>query len=171
MDKKQELKDKKEELEQMISSFCKEKLDEEYEQLCTKMLLKLYRKKNCPFERGSLSIWAASIIYTIGRINFLFDKSFEPFIPSEEIHNYFHTKVSTVSGKSTFIRNLLGVSARFDREFSTSFIRDSDPANRMVRVDGILILIDSLPEKYQQIVREARSRGEDVEFVTKMDEL
>lgn len=88
------------------------------------MIQKLSRKRVCPFERSKLEIWAAAVIYTIGNINFLFDKSFEPYIKSEEIHNFFGTKSSTVGA-------------------------------------------DSLPEEFQEIIKEARNRGENISFTTK----
>lgn len=166
MDKKQELKLREQELIDSVSSFCKEKLNDEYEQLCIKMIHKLYRKRNCPFERGSLEIWAASIIYTIGNMNFLFDKSFEPYIHSREIHDFFGTKSSTIGAKSKVIRDLLSLAPYFDKNFSTSRMSGQNPFSKLVEVDGFLLVIESLPEEYQQMVKEARSRGEDIAFTT-----
>lgn len=166
MDKKQELKVKEEELIRLVSSFCNEKLNDEYNQLCIKMIQKLYRKRNCPFETGNLNIWAASIIYTIGGMNFLFDKSFEPYIQSKEIHDFFGTKSSTVSAKSRVIRDLLRLAPFFDKDFSISQMSDQNPFNKLVEVDGLLLPIESLPEEYQQMVKEARKRGEDIAFTT-----
>jgi hypothetical protein len=40
------------------------------------MARKLGSNSAKPFARGRIEIWAASIIYTIGSMNFLFDKSF-----------------------------------------------------------------------------------------------
>jgi hypothetical protein len=34
----------------------------------------------------------------------------------------------------------------------------------MVRIDGFIVPLDSLPDDLQQIVRDARARGEDIEF-------
>lgn len=167
MDKKQELKLKTEELISLTSSFCKEKLNDEYEQLCTKMIQKLSRKRVCPFERGKLEIWAASVIYTIGNINFLFDKSFEPYIKSEEIHNFFGTKSSTVGAKSKLIRDLLKLDPHFDKDFSTSFMSEQNPLNRVVEIDGFFYPIDSLPEEFQEIIKEARSKGANISFTIK----
>jgi len=36
--------------------------------------------------------------------------------------------------------------------------------NDMVSVDGFIVPISSLPEEYQQMVHEARARGEDISF-------
>ena len=46
------------------------------------------RKREVPFKRGKLEIWAAAVVQAIGSINFLFDKSFEPYITSKQINEY-----------------------------------------------------------------------------------
>lgn len=78
MDAKQIKREKEQELIELVSNFCQEKLNEEYKQLCIELVQKLGRKRNVPFMTGKMEIWAASVIYTIGNLNFLFDKSFEP---------------------------------------------------------------------------------------------
>jgi len=37
----------------------------------------------------------------------------------------------------------------------------------MVMVDGFIVPLDSIPEELQKEVREARARGEDIEFETR----
>jgi hypothetical protein len=39
--------------------------------------------------------------------------------------------------------------------------------NNMVMVDGFIVPLDSLPEDVQQMVREARTGGGDLEFTSK----
>ena len=68
---------KSEKLIEMTSGFCQECLDEEYQELCEKLIRKMARKRNVPFLSGRIDIWAAAIVYAIGSINFLFDQSFE----------------------------------------------------------------------------------------------
>lgn len=165
MDAKQIKKEKEQMLIELVSNFCQDKLNEEYETLCIELVKKLGRKRNVPFMTGKLEIWAASIIYTIGNLNFLFDKSFEPYIRSSDIHEYFGTKSSTVVAKSKVIRDLLKLD-RFNNEFSTNRMSESNPFNQYVMVDGFIVTIDSLPEEYQQMVKDARSRGEDISFTT-----
>lgn len=165
MDAKQIKKEKEQMLIELVSNFCQDKLNEEYETLCIELVKKLGRKRNVPFMTGKLEIWAASIVYTIGNLNFLFDKSFEPYIRSSDIHEYFGTKSSTVVAKSKVIRDLLKLD-RFNNEFSTNRMSESNPFNQYVMVDGFIVTIDSLPEEYQQMVKDARSRGEDISFTT-----
>jgi hypothetical protein len=165
MDTKQVKKEKEQMLTGLVSDFCRDKLNEEYETLCVELVKKLGRKRTVPFITGKLEVWAAAIIYTIGNLNFLFDKSFEPCIPSSDIHEYFGTKSSTVSAKSKTIRDLLKLS-RFNNEFSTNQMIENNPINQYVMVDDFIVPISSLPEEYQQMIKEARSKGGNISFQT-----
>lgn len=162
---KQKIKQKEEKLLEMTGAFCAQKLDDEYYQLCEKLIKKLGRKTDVPFQRGKLEIWAAAVVYAIGSINFLFDKSFEPYMTADQISIYFGTKNSTVSNKARVIKDLFDM-WHFNPEFSTQRMTDSNPFNRMVMVDGFIVSIDTLPDDLQQKVRDARSRGEDIVFRT-----
>lgn len=71
---KEEIKKKEKKLLELTGSFCAQKLDDDYSQLCQKLILKLGSKKDVPFKRGKIEIWAAAVIHAIGSINFLFDK-------------------------------------------------------------------------------------------------
>jgi hypothetical protein len=84
----------------LTGDFCTKKLDDDYFQLCEKLIKKLGRKRNVPFEAGKIEIWAAGIIHALGLINFLFDKSVEPYVSVNDINDYFGTKQSSVTGKS-----------------------------------------------------------------------
>ena len=97
MDEKEKQKMREDEIAQMVTRFCKERIDKEYEQLCEKMVRKLGRKRNKPLLTGRTEIWAAAVVYTVGSMNFLFDKSFEPYVSSADINDYFGTSSSTVA--------------------------------------------------------------------------
>jgi len=163
---KQEIKQREEKLLEMTGAFCAQKLDEDYYLLCEKLIKKLGRKRDVPFQRGKLEIWAAAVVYAIGSINFLFDKSFEPYVTADQINDYFGTKNSTVSNKAREIKDMLNL-WHFDSEFSTKRMSESNPFNNLVMVDGLIVPMDTLPENLQQMVRDARARGEDIEFQTK----
>ena len=163
---KQEIKQKEEKLLEMTGTFCAQKLDDDYFQLCEKLIKKLGRKKDVPFQRGKLEIWAAAVVYAIGSINFLFDKSFEPYMTAEQISEYFGTKNSTVSNKAREIKDMFDM-WHFSPEFSTQRMAESNPFSQKVMVDGFIMPIDTLPDDLQQMVRETRAKGEDIEFHTR----
>jgi RHS repeat-associated protein len=76
-------------------------LNDEYQSLCEKVILKLSRKKQVPFLTGKVEIWASAVVWCIARVNFLFDKANKYYLTSDDICNYFGTKKSTVGQKAT----------------------------------------------------------------------
>ena len=155
--------ERKAQILELTNAFCDEKLNEEYSLLCKKLINKMGRKKDVPFKRGRIDIWAAAVVHAIGSVNFLFDKSFEPYASVSDINDYFGTKSSSVSQKSKRIMDLFKMTY-FDSEFSTGGMNDVSPLNNMVVVDGYIMPLNTLPKEYQEMVREARARGEDITF-------
>jgi len=124
--KKETIKEKETKLLELTRSFCTEKLDDEYVQLCEKLVKKMGRKHDVPFKRGRLEIWAAAVIHALGSINFLFDKSFEPYVSARQICKHFGTKKPTVSNKAKTIKDMFSM-RYFDPEFSTKGIASENP--------------------------------------------
>lgn len=120
------IEEKRKILVEMTAEFCNAHLDEDYKQLCEKLILKMSRKRNVPFLYGRLDIWAAAIIHALGSINFLFDPSFEPYVSAESISNYFDTSRSTVSQKAKVIRDMFRM-GYWDNEFSTTHMIENKP--------------------------------------------
>ncbi len=150
----------------LLKEFCTEKLNQEYYELSERLLRKLGRKRNVPFMTGKPEIWAAAILHALGTINFLFDKSSEPYITIDEIHEFYSTNKSTVGAKSKFIRDLLRMNV-FNSEFSTHDVKANNPLQDFVMVDGFILPVNSLPEEYQAMVREARAHGREISFTRK----
>lgn len=123
MDEKTKTRQK--ELTDLVSGFCGQYLDDEYEELCVKLVEKLGRKREVPFKRGKIENWASGVVYTIGQLNFLFDDSFDPYVTPDDICNHFKTKKSTASNKARDIRKLLNLKLG-DDEFSTELVKEYD---------------------------------------------
>lgn len=163
---KELLKEKQHRILSLAGSFCSQKLDDDYFQLSEKLIKKLGRKRNVPFATGKEEIWAAAVIHALGTINFLFDKSFEPYVSVDDINTFFGTKKSTVTTKSKQIRDLLKMT-RFDNEFSTQAMEEENPFNDFVMVNGMFYPLSELPQEYQEMVKQARKEGKDITFNTK----
>lgn len=161
---KKKLRERIEKIKELVGSLCTQKLNEEYFSLSEKVIDKLGRKRPSPLLRGKEEIWAAGVIHAIGFVNFLFDKSTEPYLSADELNSFLGTKNSTVSNKAAQIRDLLQMDRLTNAEYMTRAMKDWNPLFNMVMVDGLMLPISSLPEEYQQLVREARERGEDIEF-------
>ncbi len=65
------------EIKKLIHGFCEEYLNSGLEGYCFKLFQKLARKRDINILRSSSEQWAASIIYLIARLNFLFDQTNE----------------------------------------------------------------------------------------------
>jgi hypothetical protein len=164
---KEALKLRVERISELATSFCSQKLDEEYFELVEKLVGKLSRKRPSPLLRGKEEIWAAGIVHALGQVNFLYDKSFQPYVTFDELNEYFDTKKSSVGNKAAEIRKMFKMDSFSNFDFMTNTVKENNPAFNMIMVDGYFVPISFLPEEYQQIAKEARERGEDIQFWTK----
>jgi|GEM_PF-2324321 len=69
--------------------FCQRHLNEEYRDLCRRMAATLCRKRPSPVATGKTKTWACGIVYSVGRINFLFDKSQTLHLRADELCQHF----------------------------------------------------------------------------------
>jgi len=91
------------ELDEMIHNFCDEYLTDGFEEYTMSLSKVIGRKRKIDITRGKKEIWAASIIYVIARLNFLFDEENINHITPSVICNYFNVKKSTIGNKATQI--------------------------------------------------------------------
>lgn len=143
---------KAQKLLEMTAAFCKEYLEEDYKQLCEKLIGKMSRKRAVPFLSGRMEIWAAAVVYALGSINFLFDKSFKPYATADDICSYFGTTKSTTSQKAKVIRDMFKM-GYYDEEFSTTHVKDNSPFANRVMINGLLVDKRRLPLEIQEFLR------------------
>jgi len=98
------------EVKNLIHDFCKDYLNSELEGYCFKLCATLGRKRKINILRSASEQWAASIIYVIARLNFLFDQENEYHTTADDICGYFDTKKSTTGNKATQIEKLCDLS-------------------------------------------------------------
>lgn len=123
----------------MTAAFCQQHADGEYGGLCRKLIEKMARKRAVPFLSGRVEIWAAAIVYALGSINFLFDKSFLPHASPDTICDYFEVSKRTVAQKAKLIRDLFKLEY-FDADFSTEHMAKNNPLTRLRMVNGFLVI-------------------------------
>ncbi len=113
------------EIQELLNNFCEKYLNDEYKSYAIKLCGALGRKRKMNILRGNKEIWAASIIYVIARLNYLFDKENEKHITADTICNFFNTKKSTIGNKATQIEtacNLtIGAKGYCSQEIADSF--------------------------------------------------
>jgi hypothetical protein len=166
MSNRELVQQKKDTLIQMTDGFAERYLDEDYKMLCRKLIEKMSRKRQVPFLSGRLDIWAAAVVYALGQINFLFDKSFEPYVSATDLCDYFGTSQSTISKKAKTIRDMFKM-RYFDEEFSTERMQNENPLNEFVMVNGLIVPISTvmkvLEEKEARLRKELELEDEDLE--------
>ncbi len=164
---KEKLKERVSKITELATGFCSKKLDEEYFKLVEKVIGKLSRKRPSPLLRGKEEIWSAAVVHAVGQVNFLYDKSFEPYVTLDELNEYFGTKKSSVGSKASEIRKMFKMDRLDNFDYMTDSQKENHPLFNSVMVDGFIVPISSLPEEYQQMVKDARKRGEDINFYTR----
>jgi hypothetical protein len=92
---------------ELTDEFSKKYLNDEYAQLIRYAAAALCRKRPSPLASGTINSWACGITYAIGFVNFLFDKSEEPYINASDLCSQFGVSKSTGSSKSKVVRDAL----------------------------------------------------------------
>src|SRR3989304_9615327 len=64
----------------LTDRVCNDALNDEYASLARRLAATLARKRPSPILRGKPEIWACGILYALGAVNFLFDKSQSPHL-------------------------------------------------------------------------------------------
>lgn len=139
----------------LTDGYCAEWLDSEYAELCRRLVAKLARKRPSPLVRGDVRIWAAAALYTVGSVNFLFDRSEPLHVSADELSVLTGVPKSTMANKSKRIHDVLGLGP-FDHEFCRREVLEQSPIAWLVVVDGIVVDARWLPPEVQA---EARRRG------------
>jgi len=154
---KAEKEERLKEIKELVVSFCVEHLNEELQSYALKLCDTLGRKRKISITSGKKEIWAASIIYVIARLNFLFDSENELFLSSDTICDFFGTKKSTVGNKATQIEKAcnLGIGAI---GFCRTEISD---AMTLVRLPNGLVIPKSMLPKPKIIVQFADEKEEE----------
>ncbi len=134
---------------------CEQHLDDEYAALCRTLTARLARKRPSPLDRGAPRIWAAGIVYTLGSINFLFDKSEPPHLRADKLAEHVEVVQRTMANKSAHIRSILGLSW-YEPELTRRNMLEQNPFAWMVSVNGIPFDARALPDELQA---EARRLG------------
>jgi hypothetical protein len=137
------------EITQLTDAFSKERLNDEYAQLCHELTATLCRKRPSPLVRGKANTWACGIIHALGMVNFLYDSSQTPHVPSGQIAEAFGISSSTMQTKSKQIRDLLGM-YQFDPDWTIPSMVDQNPLIWMLQVNGMIVDIRHMPRGAQE---------------------
>jgi hypothetical protein len=130
--------------------FCRNYLNSEYYELAKRMAAALCRKRPSPIISGSVRTWACAILYALGKINFLSDRSTQPYMAMADLCTAFGVGQSTASAKAKIILRTLKTH-QLDPKWSLPSLLNMNPLAWMVQINGILIDIRDMPRDIQEI--------------------
>ncbi len=137
----------------LTDAVCHKYLNEEYAQMARKLAARLARKRPSPLLRGRPEIWACGIVYAIGTVNFLFDKSFEPYLSAKELCDAFGVSKSSGANKASQIRKMFGM-YQMAPQWTLPSLQESNPLIWMLKVNGMIVDIRYMPREMQEIAYE-----------------
>ena len=137
----------------LTDGFCQAHLDEEYAQISRRTAAALCRKRPPPVARGRTEVWACGIIHAVGTVNFLFDRSNEPYVSFADLCTEFGVGKSTTSNKSKQVRDLLKM-RQFDPDWSLRRLTDRNPFVWTLIIDGLMVDTRDLPHELQEALVE-----------------
>ena len=144
-----------EEILRFTGPFCADHLDAEYGDLCRKLVAKLARRRPSPLARGDLRIWAGGVIYAVGTVNFLFDRTQRPHLTADQLGALMGIPKSTLANKARTIREALRLGP-LDIEFCRREILERHPMAWMISVNGFIVDARTMSPEIQA---EARRKG------------
>ena len=122
----------------IVNDLCKEHLNEEYYELAQELTAKLARKRPSPLVSGRNNTWAAGVIHALGMVNFLFDKSQDPYLSSKALADWFELSQNTIGAKSKSIRDMFKM-RQLDPKLTLRSNLDNNPMVWMIMVNGFII--------------------------------
>lgn len=137
----------------LTDAVCKEHLNNEYAELARRLAATLARKRPSPLVRGRPEVWACAIVYALGTVNFLFDKTQTPHLRADELCALFGVNQSTAANKAKLIRDMLKM-YQLDPRWCLPSMMDKNPFVWTVQINGLLVDIRHMPREIQVIAYE-----------------
>ena len=139
----------------LTDDVCDKHLNSEYRDLARAMTRVLCRKRPSPVASGQPRTWACGIVYVLGRINFLADKSFSPHMTTADLCAAFDVGESTVHAKARAIEKAIRVGP-FDPQWTLPSLVEKNPLFWMAEVNGLLVDLRDMPREIQEIAFQDR---------------
>jgi Domain of unknown function (DUF6398) len=134
----------------IADAVCDRHLNAEYRDLAHTMTAALCRKRPSPLASGQPQSWACGILYVLGRINFLDDKSFSPHMKTADLCAAFEVSESTVHAKARAIEKALGTEA-CDPRWTLPSLVAKNPLVWLAQVNGLMVDLRNMPREVQEI--------------------
>ncbi|MBN2433200.1 MAG: hypothetical protein JXQ27_17150 [Acidobacteria bacterium] len=137
----------------LTDAVCNQHLNSEYAELSRRLAATLARKRPSPIIRGKPEIWACAIIYALGTVNFLFDKSQTPHMRADELCAGLGVNQSSGANKAKVIRDMLKMYP-LDPNWCLPSRLDDNPVIWILQVNGMMVDVRYMPREVQVIAYE-----------------
>ena len=137
------------EIVQLINSVCEQYLDEECASVAALLAAALGRKRPSPLLKGKRNNWAAGVIFTIARVNFLFDPSVQPNCRAGDLAAACGVSQSSAATKARDIEMLFGIEPLDPRWTLPSKLGDNTMA-WLIEIDGLIVDVRTEPREIQE---------------------
>lgn len=145
-----EVKEKRAAVIAITDEFCRQHLNDEYAELAERMAQSLSRKRPSPLASGQARTWAAGIVYALGRINFLFDKTQTPHLSATELCKRMGVSQASASAKSKEIMDRMDL-MQLDPRWCLPSNMENNPLIWLVPLsNGMIADVRSLPREIQE---------------------
>ncbi len=145
-----EVKEKRAAVIAITDEFCRRHLNEEYAELAERMAQALSRKRPSPLASGQARTWAAGIVYALGRINFLFDKTQTPHLSAAELCKRMGVSQASASAKSKEIIDRMDLMPLDPRWCLPSKMEDNLLIWLVPLTNGMIADVRELPREIQE---------------------
>ena len=164
MEQNSDNKTKLSQIKELLENFCLEYFDEQLKSYSLILFKTIKKKSLMNIYRGKSEIWAASIVYVIARLNFLFDKDSDNYISVDELCDFFNVKKTTVGNKASQIEKIHNITLG-DKQFTKPEIAKS--FEFYMTQEGFVI--PSFMFSGKEIIIEA-AEGDDLEELIRYEE-
>ncbi len=134
----------------ITDTFCTNHLNDEYATLAQYLAAALCRKRPSPLAGKNLNIWACGIIYALGFVNFLFNKSQTPHMTAKDLCAAFQVSKSAGAAKAKIIRDAFKMFQLDPRWRLQSKLFDN-PHAWIIEVKGFVIDVRYASREIQEI--------------------
>ena len=137
----------------LTDAVCRDHLNDEYRDLARAMTAAICRKRPSPLTSGQPRTWACGIIHVLGQLNFLSDKTTQPYMTMADVCAAFGVGQSTASAKARVISDALNTN-RMDPTWMLRDLLDQNPLVWMAEVNRLLVDLRDMPREVQMVAYE-----------------
>jgi hypothetical protein len=149
----QKMREKFEAIVAVTDAVCREHLNAEFSQLARQATAALCRKRPSPLASGRTNSWACGIVYALGFVNFMFDRSQEYYVSAADLCAAFGVAKSTGYAKSKVVRDTLNM-VQMDPNWYLPSKMDENVMAWMIMVNGLIVDVRSMSREVQEIAYE-----------------